>query len=100
MEIKIDSKNDDRYLDREIINFTAKLKSGEPSKITEIKKALEEEAKNGFLIIYTIKSTYGKNEVKGIAHVYKNEETAKRILPKYILEKNGINNGKEEAEKK
>ena len=100
MEVKINSKIDDKYLDREIINFTAKLKSGEPAKIDETRKALEEEGKNGFLVIYTIKSTYGKNEAKGIAHVYKNEEMAKKILPKYILEKNGIKNGKEEAEKK
>ena len=43
----------------------------EPSKLEEdrkeatteiIRKALEEEGKNGFLVIYTIKSTYGKNE--------------------------------------
>ena len=100
MEIKIDSKIDDKYLDRKIINFTVKLKSGENAKIDETKKALEEESRDGFLVIYTIKSTYGKNEVRGIAHVYKNEEMAKKILPKYVLEKNGIKNGKEEAEKK
>ncbi|MCL4396913.1 hypothetical protein M1494_01025 [Candidatus Parvarchaeota archaeon] len=100
MEVKIDSKTADKYFDREIINFTAKLKSGEPAKIDETRKILEEEGKNGFLVIYTIKSTYGKNEARGIAHVYKNEEMAKKILPKYILEKNGIKNGKEEAEKK
>ena len=100
MEIKIDSKSDNKYLDRDIINFTIKLKSGETAKISEIKKALESESKDGFLAIYTMKSTYGKNEVKGIAHVYKNEEMAKKILPKYILKKNGIKNGKEEAEGK
>ncbi|MCL5976348.1 MAG: hypothetical protein M1580_02010 [Candidatus Parvarchaeota archaeon] len=100
MEVKINSKINDKYLDREIINFTVKLKSGEPAKIDETRKTLEEEEKNGFLVIYTIKSTYGKNEAKGIAHVYKNEEMAKKILPKYILEKNGIKNGKEETEKK
>ncbi len=100
MELKIDSTTNDVYFDREIINFTIKLKGGEPAKIDETKRALSEEGKNGFLVIYTIKSTYGKNEAKGIAHVYKNEETAKKILPKYILEKNGVKNGKEETEKK
>ncbi|MCL4376594.1 hypothetical protein M1558_03860 [Candidatus Parvarchaeota archaeon] len=100
MEIKIDSKVNDKYFDREIIDFTARLKSGEAAKIDETRKALEGEAKDGFLVIYTIKSTYGKNEVKGIAHVYKNEEMAKKILPKYVLEKNGIKNGKEETERK
>jgi ribosomal protein S24E len=100
MELKIDSTTNDVYFDREIINFTIKLKGGEPAKIDETKRALSEEGKNGFLVVYTIKSTYGKNEAKGIAHVYKNEETAKKILPKYILEKNGVKNGKEETEKK
>lgn len=100
MELKIDSAMDDGYFDREIINFTIKLKSGEPAKIDETKKALEKEGKNGFLIIYTLKSTYGKNEARGIAHVYKKEEMARKILPKYVLEKNGIKNGKEETEKK
>ena len=100
MEIKIDSKIDDRYFDREIIGFTIKLKSGELAKIDETKKTLEKESENDFLVIYTIKSTYGKNEAKGIAHIYKSEEMARKILPKYILEKNGIKNGKEETEKK
>jgi ribosomal protein S24E len=100
MEVKIDSKVNDKYFDREIINFTIKLKGGEPAKIDETRKFLEGDGKSGFLIIYTIKSTYGKNEAKGIAHVYKNEEMARKILPKYILEKNGIKNGKEETEKK
>jgi ribosomal protein S24E len=100
MEIKIDSTKDDRYFDREIINFTVKLKAGEPAKIEDTKKNLEQEGKNGFLVIYTIKNIYGKNEARGIAHVYKSEEMARKILPKYILEKNGVKNGKEETEKK
>lgn len=100
MEIKIDSTKDDKYFDRQIINFIVKLKAGEPAKLDETKKILEKEGKEGFLLIYTIKNIYGKNEARGIAHIYKNEELAKKILPKYILEKNGVKNGKEEAEKK
>ncbi len=99
MELKVNSSSDDKYFDRVVINFTVKLKSGEPARIDEIKKEIEKENQNGQVIIYTLKSVYGRNETKGIAHVYKNEETAKKILPKYVLEKNGIKNGKEKAEK-
>ncbi len=100
MEVQIISKINDKYFDRDIIHFNVKLKGGETGKIDEVKKEIEKTNQQGTIIIYTIKSTYGKNEMNGIAHVYKDEETAKKILPRYILEKNGIKNGKEETEKK
>ncbi len=99
MEIKTESSVDDLYFDRTIINFTVKLNSGEMARLDEIKKELEKENSQGKLIIYTIKSVYGKNEAKGIAHVYKDEKMAEKVLPKYVLEKNGIKNGKEKAKK-
>ncbi len=99
MEIKVNSKVEDIYFDRKIINFTVTLKSGENAKIEDVKKELEKENPDGKLIIYTMKSAYGKNESKGIAHVYMEEKTAMKVLPKYILNKNGIKNGKEETKK-
>lgn len=99
MEIKINSKSDDVYFSRRIIEFTIKLKSGESARLDEVKKELEKENTDGKVIIYTIKNVYGKNEARGTAHVYSDESIARKVLPKYILEKNGMKNGKEEAKK-
>lgn len=100
MELKVNSSVNDAYFDREVVQFTVKLGSGELGRLSDIKKELEKGRGEGAVIVYTLKSTYGKNEVKGIAHVYKDAETAKKILPKYVLEKNGMMNGKEAEEKK
>jgi hypothetical protein len=78
MEIKTESSVDDVYFGRTIINFTVKLNSGEMSKIDEVKKELEKENSQGKLIIYTIKSVYGKNEARGIAHIYKDAKMPKK----------------------
>ncbi len=99
MEIKIDSENENVYLDRKVINFTVKLKSGENAKLDDVKKELEKEVNDENILIYTIKNIYGKSEAKGIAHIYKDKNTALKVLPRYILEKNGIKNGKEEPKK-
>lgn len=99
MELKIESQTNDVYFDRDIIDFKIKLESGEMAKIEDVKKELESQGINGTVLIYTIKSLYGKNEAKGIAHLYKDEKTAMKVLPKYILKKNGIENGKEETKK-
>ena len=63
MEIKTESSVDDLYFDRTIINFTVKLNSGEMARLDEIKKELEKENSQGKLIIYTIKSVYGKERL-------------------------------------
>ena len=95
MDIKITSTKDDKYFDRKIINFSMEVKPKETIKLSDVRHKLSEEMKDGFLIVYTMRNVYGSGEIKGIAHLYKDESVAKRVLQGYILKKNGIENGKE-----
>ncbi len=99
MDIKVTSAKDDKYFDRKIINFSLEIKSKEAIKLSDVKQKLSEEYKDGFLVVYTMRNVYGSGEVKGIAHLYKDESVAKRVLQGYILKKNGIENGKEKEKK-
>ncbi|MDP8012911.1 MAG: hypothetical protein RAK22_02305 [Nanoarchaeota archaeon] len=95
MEIKVLSEHDDKYLDRKIVNFSVKLEPNENIDKNAIKTKLMEGYKEGFPIIYTIKGVYGIREAKGVLHIYKNEDSAKKLLPKYVLIKNGVIHGEE-----
>jgi len=90
MELTITSKSNDKYFDRTIVHFNIKTGPKETVKLEDAKKALAEHLKEGFLVIYTMKNVYGTREIKGIAQVYAKEETAKKLLQKYILKKNGV----------
>jgi ribosomal protein S24E len=90
MELKITSKKQDKYFDRTIVDFQIKLESKETIKLEDVKKALSEHFKEGYIIVYTMKNVYGSREIKGKAHIYASEEKAKRLLQKYILKKNGV----------
>lgn len=90
MELKINSKTHDKYFDRTIISFQLKLGAKETAKLAEVRKALGEHVKEGFIVVYTMKNVYGSRNVNGIAQVYSNEEVAKKILQKHVLKKNGV----------
>lgn len=90
MELNIVSKRHDKYFNRTIADFRIKVGSKETIKLEDVKKAVSEQFKDGYIVIYTMKNVYGTREIKGRAHIYENEESAKRILQRYILEKNGV----------
>ncbi len=90
MEIKTEEAKEDKFFNRKIIKFSVKTGEKEIAKREDIKKKLHEENPEGFLIIYTMRNSYGKRELKGVAHVYKDEAHAKRIVQKHILKKNGV----------
>jgi ribosomal protein S24E len=97
MELKIVSKNADKFFDRTVVNFSVYSEPKETVKIEDVKNKLSEDFKEGFIVVYTMKNVYGKREATGIAHVYKNEDTAKKVLQKYVLKKNGVEYGKGKA---
>ena len=90
MELKTEEAKEDRFFERKIIKFSVKTASKETVKRDEIKKKLQEKFPEGFLIIYTMRNSYGKRELDGVAHIYKDEAHAKRIVQKHILKKNGV----------
>ncbi len=90
MEIKITNEKHDKFLERKIINFSVRLDKNEKIDKNLIKSKLMEGYKEGFPILYSLKSTYGTRDINGILHIYSNEEIAKSILPKYVLVKNGV----------
>ncbi len=99
MEITDEKVENNKYLDRKVITFTMKKEKGEIIKLEDVKSKLAEKYSDGFLVIYTLKNVYGKNETKGIAHLYTNEDTAKKVLQKAILKKNSIGeDGKEKQQ--
>ena len=100
MELKVTSKSNDKYFDRTLITFSLKTESKETVKIDDVKKKLAEHFPDGFLVVYTLKNVYGSRDVNGIAHVYKDEESARRVLQKYILKKNGVIYAEKQKEEK
>ncbi len=100
MELKIISKMNDKYLDRTLITFHLKTEPKEIVKIDDVKKKLAEHFPEGFLVVYTLKNVYGSRDVNGIAHVYKDEQSARRVLQKYILKKNGVVYAEKQKEEK
>ncbi len=99
MELKITSQNDDKFFDRTMVGFSVYSEPKETIKLNDVKNKLAEGFKEGFIIIYTMKNVYGKREAKGTAHIYKNEEAAKKLLQKYILKKNGVEYAEEQKKK-
>ncbi len=96
MEITDEKVEANKYLDRKVITFRIKKEKGETVKLEDVKDKLAERYSEGVLIVYTLKNVYGKNEAKGIAHLYSNENTAKKVLQKAILKKNSIGEHGEE----
>ena len=95
MEIKIEKEFKDHYFDRTIIDFFIKKGDKETVKLQDVKDKLKEKFPEGSIFIYTIKNIYGMNAAKGVAHVYKDEAVAKKVLQPFILKKNGAIDGKE-----
>ena len=90
MDIKTEEAKEDKFFERKIIRFSVRTAANETAKREDIKKTLREKHPEGFLIIYTMKNSYGKREINGVVHIYKDEAHAKRIVQKHILKKNGV----------
>ncbi|NHJ39120.1 MAG: 30S ribosomal protein S24e [Asgard group archaeon] len=89
MNIKIIEKNKNKLLDRLEVIFEVESPKETP-------KRLEVKAKVAALINYDeklviikgIHQETGKQQSKGIAHVYESEEVLKRVEPAYLIKRN------------
>jgi len=102
MEIEIDSKRNNPLLNRTEIYFTLKHKGeGTPNReIIRSELAEKLNVKKETVIVNTVHSSFGIQEITGYAKIYSSLEKSKEIEPDYILIRNKIIEAKEKGKKK
>ena len=90
MNIEITSKFENKLLKRKEVQFQIQqLKQATPSrKMIREKLIAQFDAQKEAAMLIEIKTHLGKGLVKGLIHIYENPEVAKKIEPKYIVERN------------
>jgi len=102
MEIEIESKRNNPLLNRTEIYFTVKH-GGEGTPNREIIRSEIAEKLNvnkEKVIVNTVKSSFGSQEISGYAKIYPSLEKSKEIENNYILRRNKLVEEKEKKEKK
>jgi len=87
MDIEIESRRENKLLDREEIYFMVKYDGATPSR-KKIREHFKNMGLSGFIVVDKIKPIFGAREAKGYAKVYKSEEKAREIEPDYIIKRN------------
>jgi small subunit ribosomal protein S24e len=102
MEIEIDSKRNNPLLKRTEIYFTLKhTGEGTPNReIIRSELAEKLNVKKENIIINTVHSSFGIQEITGYAKIYSSLEKSKEIEPDYILIRNKLMDAKEKGKKK
>ena len=102
MEIEIDSKRNNPLLKRTEIYFTLKHKGeGTPNReIIRSELADKLNVKKESVIVNTVHSSFGTQEITGYAKIYSSLEKSKEIEPDYILIRNKLMEAKEKGKKK
>ncbi|MGC8681975.1 MAG: hypothetical protein ACP5RE_00125 [Candidatus Acidifodinimicrobium sp.] len=100
MKLEILGESVNEFLDRKTVNFYVDFEKGEEVKLLDVKKELSGRYQDAFLVVNTLKNVFGQRRMKGTAQVYSNEKTARAVLPKYVLKKNGLIEDAKEKEKK
>jgi ribosomal protein S24E len=99
MELHVLKTTEEEHFDRKRIEFTINTEKNETVRLDDAKKLLAEKFGEGIVIVYSLKNVYGARRINGTAHVYKDEKTAKRLLQRYILKKNGLYAEEKETKK-
>ncbi|MCW1294048.1 MAG: hypothetical protein OH316_02490 [Candidatus Parvarchaeota archaeon] len=100
MNIEIGAEKENKFLGRRTIEFVVNFERKETVKLLDVRKELLSRYPSGFLVVYTLRNTFGLRRMKGVAHIYSDEATARAVLPDYILKKNGLMEDAKEKEKK
>ncbi|MEM4256831.1 MAG: 30S ribosomal protein S24e [Candidatus Diapherotrites archaeon] len=89
MEIEITARKENFLLNREEIEFTVK-NTGATSSRKQIREKLSAivNADPKLLVVDILKTTFGSNEIKGLAKIYKNEKDLKKIELSYLIKRN------------
>jgi len=97
MEIEIDSKRNNPLLNRTEIYFTIKPEGkGTPSRdIIRSELAEKLNVKKEDVIVNTINTSFGTQEITGYAKIYSSPEKSKGLEPDYILIRNKLMDAKE-----
>ena len=95
MEIEIETRKENKLLEREEIHFRVKYEGATPSR-KKIREQLKGMGINGFIVIDYVKPLFGVREAKAYAKVYQSEQKARKVEPEYIIKRNI--GGKEEKE--
>ncbi len=92
MEVEIVEKKENKLMNRIEVRFRVDHPGEATPKREEIKKKVSAilGAKEDFVILRKIVSTFGKPVSYGIVHVYNNKEDIFRWEPRYILKRNGL----------
>lgn len=96
MEIEVESRKENKLLEREEIHFVVKYEGATPTR-----SKIKEELKNslgigGFIVIHKIEPFFGMKQAKVYAKVYPDEKTAMKIEEDYLLKREKIISKKEE----
>ncbi len=85
MEIVVESRKENKLLEREEINCLIKYDGSTPAR-KKIKEALKNHlGMSGYIVIHKVESFFGMKQAKVYAKIYPSEEVARRIEHQYIL---------------
>ncbi|KYK27202.1 hypothetical protein AYK20_03000 [Thermoplasmatales archaeon SG8-52-1] len=101
MEIEIDSKKNNPLLNRTEVYFTVKHEGeGTPNReIIRSELADKLNTKKENIVLNTVHSGFGNQEITGYAKIYSSLTKIKEIEPEYILERNKLIESKEKKPK-
>ena len=87
MEIEIESRKDNKLLQREEVRFTLRYEGKTPGR-SKVRKQLKDMLGKNVIILEYLKPVYGVSEARGYARGYSSEKKAREIEPEYIVERN------------
>ena len=101
MEIEIDSKKNNPLLNRTEVYFTVRHEGERTPNREIIRSELADKlnAKKENIVLNTIHSGFGNQEITGYAKIYSSLTKIKEIEPEYILKRNKLIESKEKKQK-
>jgi len=99
MDMNVIEQKDAKLLNRKEYLFKLTWNGPMPSRKEVREKAIALlNSKPETTLIKAIRTSFGKSEGKVVIYVYNDEETMKKVEPKYVLKRNGLlNENKEEV---
>ncbi len=96
MKIEVLEKKDNKLLDRTEVKFRIMHEKEKTPERDLVRSELADflKLKKEIVIVDNIKSIFGVQESIGYAKIYKSVDSAKKIEPRYMLERNKVTKGK------
>ena len=92
MEIEIESRKDNKLLNREEVCFTMCYEGKTPSR-HKVRKQLKDILGKNIIIVEYIKPVYGAQQARGYARAYSSEKQARMVEPHHIIKRNLADTG-------